>query len=690
MSRGSDGSPPARVSRLADRIFDRFAPDETTVMIISAAVIGVIGGFGAILFRWMVQFFQGMAIGRGEDVVALLATVPWWKRVLLPVIGAIVVGPMVHWFAREAKGHGVPEVINAVVFKNGLIRPIVAAVKIVASAVTIALGGSVGREGPIIQIGAAMASTFGQWLRFSPQRMRTLVGCGAAAGIAATFNAPIAGAFFALEIILRDFAIVTFSPIIVASVLATAISRHFLGVNPAFPVPGFSIAAWTDFPAYAVMGAIVGLGSVLYVKSLYATEGFFDRLRFPEPLKPLLGAVPLGLLLIWFPQVYGIGYATNVEALGGQMGWQLMLLLFFVKLAAVDLTLGSGFSGGIFAPALFLGAMLGGAFGALLQPWLGVSVGAFTMVGMAAMVAAATRGPITAILILFEMTGEYSIILPLMLACIIGTLVSQGLMTDSIFTMKFALQGRRLNFGRESAILKSYHAQDVMEVNPPTLPEHYDFDKILKLFLGNRESHYFVVDAGGKLAGQVSIHDIKGLLHEDSLGKVVIAADICEPVEHVCYRHDDLEDCLLIFGDTDEQDLPVLESPRDPRMVGILPRQAIQEVYNREVLHKEVFGIKLAHEESGTRDTVNLPAAFRVQLVTPPRMCLGRSLRELDLRRRFNVEVLAFKRQGYSGPKYNELPDPERPITERDRLIVVGRVEDVERMLRTADPDIHQ
>jgi len=461
MSRGSDGSPPARVSRLADRIFDRFAPDETTVMIISAAVIGVIGGFGAILFRWMVQFFQGMAIGRGEDVVALLATVPWWKRVLLPVIGAIVVGPMVHWFAREAKGHGVPEVINAVVFKNGLIRPIVAAVKIVASAVTIALGGSVGREGPIIQIGAAMASTFGQWLRFSPQRMRTLVGCGAAAGIAATFNAPIAGAFFALEIILRDFAIVTFSPIIVASVLATAISRHFLGVNPAFPVPGFSIAAWTDFPAYAVMGAIVGLGSVLYVKSLYATEGFFDRLRFPEPLKPLLGAVPLGLLLIWFPQVYGIGYATNVEALGGQMGWQLMLLLFFVKLAAVDLTLGSGFSGGIFAPALFLGAMLGGAFGALLQPWLGVSVGAFTMVGMAAMVAAATRGPITAILILFEMTGEYSIILPLMLACIIGTLVSQGLMTDSIFTMKFALQGRRLNFGRESAILKSYHAPSI-------------------------------------------------------------------------------------------------------------------------------------------------------------------------------------------------------------------------------------
>lgn len=684
MLRGFMESLPRSTRRLTMRGFDRFAPDETAVMVVVAAVIGVIGGFGAILFRWMVQFFQGFAIGRGEDVVALLQGVPWWERILLPVAGALVVGPMVHYGAREAKGHGVPEVINAVVFKNGVIRPIVAAVKITASAVTIALGGSVGREGPIIQIGAAMASTVGQWLKFSPQRMRTLVGCGAAAGIAATFNAPIAGAFFALEIILRDFAIVTFSPIIVASVLATAVSRHFLGANPAFPVPGFSISGWIDFPAYAVMGLVVGLGSVLYVRSLYAAEGFFERLRFPEPLKPLLGAVPLGVLLICFPQVYGIGYATNVEALSGELGWQLMLLLFFVKLVAVDLTLGSGFSGGIFAPALFLGAMLGGAFGAVLQPWLGVSVGAFAMVGMAAMVAAATRGPMTAILILFEMTGEYSIILPLMLACILGTLVSQKLMPDSIFTLKFALQGRRLNYGRESAILKSYHVQDVMEVNPPTLPQGYTFEKILKLFLGNRENHYYVVDDKGRLEGRISLHDIKGILHQNTLAKVVIAADISRPVDGVCFRRDDLDDALMLFGKYDEPDLPVLEAPGDRRLVGILTRQAIQEVYNREVLHKDVCGIKLVEEQTGLRDTVSLPEAYKVQLMTPPAWAFGRTLRDLGLRSRFKVEVLAFKRKGFSGPAYNELPDPDRKITESDRLIVVGRAEDVQAMLQAA------
>ena len=673
--------PSQALRRLVFRTFDRISPDETTVMLVTAAVVGVAGGYGAILFRWLVQLFQGFAIGRGEQVVQLLADVPWWRKILLPVVGGLLVGPLVHWGAREAKGHGVPEVITAVVFKNGIIRPVVAAVKISASALTIAFGGSVGREGPIIQIGAAMASTIGQWLRFSPQRLRTLVGCGAAAGIAATFNAPIAGVFFALEIILRDFAIVTFGPIIVASVLATAVSRYYLGSFPAFPVPGFSISAWTDIPAYAVLGVLVGLGSVLYVRALYGSERFFDRLRFPEPLKPLLGAVPLGMLLIWFPQVYGIGYGTNVEALFGRLDWTLMLLLFFVKLAAVCLTLGSGFSGGIFAPALFLGAMLGGAFGSLLQPVLGTQVGAFAMVGMAAMVAGSTRGTITAILILFEMTGEYSTILPLMLACIVATLVSQGLMGESIFTLKFAMEGRRLNFGRESAILQSYHVQDVMEANPPTIPRHYSFDKILKLFLGNREDHYYVVDDDHRLVGSISLHDIKDLLHEKGLGGVVIADDVAAPIGRVCYRRDNIEDVLLMFGESEDPDLPVLESPRDARICGILTRQAILEVYNREVLHKEVLGIKLVRD-SGTAETVTLPEAYRVQLLNPPESWVGRTLRELDLRRRFKVEVLAFKRKGFSGAVDNELPDPDRPLGYRDRLVVVGRSEDVDRLSR--------
>jgi len=673
-----------RARRALLRLIRRFSPEETTIMVVVAVLVGVIGGFGAIFFRWLVQFFQAFAIGQGEDAVALLEGLPWWRQVLLPVVGGLVVGPVVYFLAREAKGHGVPEVINAVVFKNGVIRPIVAGVKTLASAVTIAFGGSVGREGPIIQIGAALASSVGQWLRFSPQRLRTMIGCGAAAGIAATFNAPIAGAFFALEIILRDFAIVTFSPIIVASVCATAVSRHFLGDTPAFPVPGFTIHSPAELPFYLILGVLVGLVSVLYVRSLYGTEDLFDRISFPPYLKPLLGAVPLGVLVVWFPQVYGIGYSSMVHALNGQMAWQLMFALVLVKLVAVNLTLGSGFSGGIFAPALFLGGMLGGAYGSLMGQLFPANVGAigaFALVGMAAMVAAATRGPLTAILILFEMTGEYRIILPLMLACITAVLVARSVMTDSIFTLKFARRGLRLDLGRESAVLRNYHVQDIMEANPVAIQESFTLDKILKLFLANPDSHYYVIRPDRTLAGRITIHDVKDILHAESLGKVVVAADICGPAERFVYRVANLEDCLLLLGEEDLPDLPVLDSPDRPQLVGVVTRQAIFEVYNREVLHKEDLGIKLVHGDTGLPDCVDLPEAYKVQLLTPPESFSGRTLRELQLRQRYGVSVLAVKRRGWTGRALNELPDPDRPLAAGARLIVVGRVNDLGRLL---------
>jgi CIC family chloride channel protein len=681
---------PARGLGPVDRVIQHLSLDETTLMVLVAVVVGVIGGYGAILFRWMVQFFQVFAIGRGEDVVRLLADVPWWKRIVLPMAGGLIVGPMIHYLAREARGHGVPEVIDAVVFKQGVIRPIVAAVKITASAITIAFGGSVGREGPIVQIGAGMASAMGQWLRFSPQRLRTMIGCGAAAGIAATFNAPIAGAFFALEIILRDFAIVTFSPIIVSSVIATAVSRHYLGNTPAFPVPGFSIESWLELPFYLLLGLVAGLLAMAYVRSLYAVEGRFDRLRFPAPLKPILGAVPLGLLLIWYPQLYGIGYSSMVHALDGGMVWDLMALLVVGKLIAVSLTLGSGFSGGIFAPALFLGGMLGGAYGALMAQLFPANigaVGAFAMVGMAAMVAASTSAPLTAILILFEMTGEYRIILPLMLACITATLVYRGRMRDSIFTLKFTRRGQKLVFGRESAILQSFHVQDVMEANPATVQLAYSYDKILKLFLTNPDPHYYVVHPDRRLAGRITINDVKEILHAESLGQVVIAGDICVPVERVVYQQDNLEKCLLLFGEEDTVDLPVLESPDHPVLVGIITRKAVFEVYNREVLHKEDVGIKLVYGESRLHDCVDLPSTYRVQLLTPPHSYVGHTLRELQLRQRLGVSVLAVKKRELLGTRHNELPDPDIPLRASDQLIVVANVDDLARLMIEVEND---
>ncbi len=674
----------SRIRHSLFRLVGRFEPDETTIMVILAVLVGVAGGFGAILFRWMVNFFQGFLIGHGEDTVALLSSVPWWQKLLLPVAGGLIVGPMVFFGAPEAKGHGVPEVLDAMVFKKGVIRPIVAAVKITASAITIAFGGSVGREGPIVQIGAGMASTLGQWLKLSPQRLRTLIGCGAAAGIAATFNAPIAGVFFALEILMRDFALVTFSPIIVSSVVATAISREFLGTQPSFHVPPFAMESSLELPFYLLVGLVVGLVAMVYVRTLYATEDAFDRLRIPPWSKPALGGLGLGVLLIWFPQLYGVGYSSMVQALNGHMALGMMAVLVLVKLAAVDLTLGSGASGGIFAPALYLGGMTGGAFGAALMfifPGAHHAVGTFAMAGMAAMVGAATGAPLTAILILFEMTGQYQVILPLMLASIGAALVYRLVMKDTIFTLKFTRQGRQLHFGRESAILRNFHVEDIMEVNPTTICATDGMDRILKLFLGNQEELYYVVDQDGSLEGQISIHDIKDLLHEEGLGKVLIAEDIYNEVEDFVYRRDNLEDCLLKLGHRDRPDLPVLYSEGKPALVGVISRKAIFEIYNREVLHQEDLGIQLVTGEAHMHDCVELPEQYKVQLFVPPVDWEGQTLKELALRPRYGISVLAIKERTVMGGVVNRIPDPEQPLNAGDRLIIVGEVGALESLL---------
>ncbi|MFN2369958.1 MAG: chloride channel protein [Candidatus Krumholzibacteriia bacterium] len=689
MAPADRGRGPSRVRLLFFRLVERFQPDETTIMVVMAVAVGLVGGCGAILFRLMVDFFQGFAIGHGEHTAELLAGVPWWRKLLLPVVGGLIVGPLVHLGAREARGHGVPEVINSIVFRKGVIRPVVAAVKITASALTIGFGGSVGREGPIVQIGAALGSSLGQWLRFSPQRLRTLIGCGAAAGIAATFNAPIAGAFFALEILLRDFAVATFSPIIVAAVVATAVSRGYLGDTPAFPVPAFVLGGPQELPFFLVMGLLVGLLAVVYVRTLYASEDAFARLPLPVWLHPAVGGVLLGVLLQWFPQVYGVGYGTMVEALGGHLAWWLMLVLVVVKLLAVNITLGAGFSGGIFAPALFLGGMLGGGFGAVLGrvlPGVHDPVGAFAMVGMAAMVGAATGGPLTAILILFEMTGEYRVILPLMLASIGAALVYRSLMRDSIFTLKFARQGQELQYGRESAALRSYQVQDVMEVNPVTVRADAGLEAVLRLFLDNAVEHYYVVAADGRLHGRISIHDVKELLHERNLGAAIIAADVSSPQGQVVHRLDNLEDCLIALGHEDTSDLPVLYSPAHPVLVGVVTRQAILEVYNREVLQHPERGMQFVTGEARMRDCVELPEQYKVQLLVPPDAWYGRTLRELELRQDYGISVLAVKRRTFAGGPQNSMPEPDRTLEPGDRLIVVGQAADLERLLKDLNP----
>ncbi|GAC1349928.1 MAG: hypothetical protein NVSMB27_27630 [Ktedonobacteraceae bacterium] len=339
--------------------------NETQVLLLSGLAVGVGAGLGAVAFRELISgctflFFDVLrpALSRLLGPSAII---------LLPAIGGLIFGPLIYVFAREAKGHGVPEVMLAVAQKGGRIRPIVAAIKSVASAICIGSGGSVWREGPIVQIGSAPGSTWGQLFHMSEARIRTLVACGAAGGIAATFNAPIAGVFFALEIILGEFSTRSFGIVVIASVTASVIGRSVFGNVPAFPLPSYQVLHVSEFPFYVLLGILGALAGVAFTRTLYWFEDRFDALKMPEYLKPVPGGLLLGTLGFFLPQIFGVGYPAMSAALAGKYALGLLALLVIAKILAVSLTIGSGGSGGVFAPSLFIGAMLGEAYGAFLQ-----------------------------------------------------------------------------------------------------------------------------------------------------------------------------------------------------------------------------------------------------------------------------------------------------------------------------------
>jgi CIC family chloride channel protein len=566
--------------------------NEHTIMAALAVIVGIAGGFGAVGFRYLINFFQTLGYGGKNDLLELVVTLPWYFRLLIPVIGGLIVGPLVYFFAREAKGHGVPEVMESIALKGGVIRKRVVVVKTLASAICIGSGGSVGREGPIVQIGSAVGSTLGQFMKVSADRMRILVGCGAAAGIAATFNAPIAGSMFALEIVLGDFGLATFSPIVISSVVATAVSRAYLGDTPAFIVPVYELASAWEFPMYLVLGLFCALVGITFTKSLYRIEDLFDDIKFPEYLKGIIGGLLLGAASLVFPQILGVGYGAIDMALMQKMAWWLLLLLVPVKILATSITIGSGGSGGIFAPSLFLGAMAGGFFGTVVHqlfPGITASPGAYSIVGMGAVVSATTHGPLSAILILFEMTGDYKIILPLMLSCIIAAIASGQLLRDSIYTLKLARRGIDIKEGKEVNVLKSMFVKDVMNPNVETIAEALPLPQMADVISKSKFNSFPVLNAQNQLIGILSFNDYNEAIFDEHLKDLVVAQDLATTDLVTVSLEDNLYTALEKISLKDFAVLPVI-SDKDPlRLEGVISRRDIIGAYNKAVLKKSLF-----------------------------------------------------------------------------------------------------
>lgn len=448
-------------------------------LLVLALVVGCGAGVGAIAFRWLIKTFTRALSGHADYSAAGHVAnphVPWlghWFVLLAPVLAGLVYGPLVQRYAKEARGHGVPEVMYAVARRGGRIAPQVAVVKSLASALCIGGGGSVGREGPIVQIGSALGSTLGRTVRVAEDRMRVLVACGAAGGIAATFNAPLAGVFFAMELILRDFTAESFGMVVLASVTASVIGRAAFGDHPFLHLPAFTVTHLSQYLLFAALGVLAGAVGVGFTRVLYRVEDACDwAWRGPEWARPALGGLLLGGLLLVLPEMYGVGYPVLENAVGGKYAIGFLVVLLLGKMLATSLTIGIGGSGGVFAPSLFMGATLGAAYGAAahhLLPSVAGPVGAYGLIGMGAAFAGAARAPITAVVIMFELTGEYTIILPLMTAIVLATLTSRAMSADTIYTLKLRRRGVDLDHTPGDAVLAGIAVSAVMEPVPDPL-----------------------------------------------------------------------------------------------------------------------------------------------------------------------------------------------------------------------------
>jgi CIC family chloride channel protein len=670
---------------LVERVHLFLKYTEHSYMVLVAIAIGLLGGLGAVGFRKCIRLFQTVAWQTESVTLDYLRDLPIWWKVLTPAVGGLIVGLIVVRFAAEAKGHGVPEVMEAVALRGGRIRPRVVIAKLIASGVCIASGGSVGREGPIVQIGSAIGSSVGQWLRVGERRMRTLVGCGAAAGIAATFNAPVAGALFAVEIILGDFGVTQFSPIVISSVTATVVSRHFLGDFPAFEVPAYHLVSANELFAYGALGIIAGLVALIFVRTLYRAEDLFDKLRSPAFLKPAIGGALIGVIAIRFPEIFGVGYEAINEALTGDLGWKLLLILVMVKIVAVSLTIGSGGSGGIFAPSLFIGAMVGGAVGTVvhsLWPEMSGSPGAYALVGMGAVVAAGTHAPITAIVMIFELTGDYKIILPLMISSIIATLLATRLQKASIYTLKLLRRGVDIRSGYSASVLSHLTARDAMRTEFAEVGRADQLMPVISRFVERPGDTVLVTDPDQRLLGVITLDDIRPLMTDPDLVRGLVIAEDMMRVDGfpVFAPGDPLDEVMRRFGRYRFM-APVVDNGR---LVGTLWPQDVIESYNSEILKRDMASTMAVTVGNAPR-TRALPGVRGMSMaeVPVPASFFGRSLGSLDIRNRFGVSLLLIKRKGDAGEQIvDEVPDADSVFQEGDVMLVLGNEDRISRFER--------
>ncbi len=559
--------------------------DESTLLVGLAVAIGAVVGLAVILFYKLIDVTQALALSAAGSMTGIGSL----SIAVVVVAGLALARVLVIYGANDSDGENIPDVTRAVAKRGGMIRAIPVAVKTAGAAIAIGAGGSVGAEGPVAVAGAALGSRIGRFFRSSPVRLRVLVACGSAAGISAAFNAPIAGVFFSLEKVLGTFGVSAFPPILVASVIAAAVSRAFFGSAPVIEIPEqYGIGSASELILYAVLGVVTGLVAVFYTRGMYVIPDLLGRFKSTWARVVAAGVVVASLNIVFRADLWGRGHETLNIGIIGEREAYFLIALAFAKLIATSMTIAATRVGGVFTPALFIGATLGGGLARAasgLLPGFNIVPEAFALVGMAGLVAGATHAPLTAIMIVFEMTSDYDLILPLMLTGAIAYITARRIYPHSIYSEWLVRKGERIAHGRDTALLEQLEVRRCYNPDPHVIGETATVPQIIKAIGSSPQTEFPVIDGELRFLGMLTYDDLRTVIADaESLGEVVVAGDLANSEYESVTRQDTLHTALQRLGVRGSHHIPVVDADDNGKLVGLVSRQEIFAAYDRALL----------------------------------------------------------------------------------------------------------
>ncbi|MBN1302117.1 MAG: chloride channel protein [Melioribacteraceae bacterium] len=653
---------PQRLIGIIQQKLEKFSMPDYTLFSIYAIITGALVGLAAVLFHESIEFLRRLFFEHSAKSFSSFGAA---LVIIIPAIGMIIQSIMIYLAPKTAKRRSVPEVIKAVATRGGYIPFRTTMFHFLAPVISMGSGATVGPEGPAAQLGGGVASKLGQFLFLTDSRRRMFTAAGAGAAISAVFNTPLGGVFFALEIILlNDFQTATFSALILASVSASAVSRIFLGDNPAFQFAIPDVGHYDQYYIFVIVGILAGLISIAYINYSESVSKLFRKKQFkkiPQWLSMAAIGLIVGICGYFYNDIFGIGYAAINKVLAKNLTWQIAAVLLVMKFILVPIILHSGGFGGVFAPSLFMGAMFGYIFStAVNSVWgLNLDTTTFVLVSMGAVLGGINSIPISAILIIFEMTKEYSFILPLMLSVIISTMLVQLVIKGSIHTKHLEREGYNLSSGREMNLLGSILVKEAMTPGLTLIKAETDLPKLVAQLLNSPHSVFYTVNDDGKIIGTITENELRPIITEyDSLREMVVASDIARPEVIFVNEDDTLEKVFKLFEKTNLDQFPVLSGEDGKQVVGTIRRHDAMTAYNRASLKYNITD-GLANElRSLEKFSISKVAdGYSILEKKAPVDFVGKSLAELKIRNKFGLEVLMIK------TKKSFLEDDDEDIT---------------------------